>query len=59
MTAGNVGPTAGTVTVREALRLLWEADRYPILGNADWRASDRLKAALAVPSPDDPLEFTG
>jgi hypothetical protein len=38
---------------------------YPILGNEDWRASDRLreealaKAAHAVPSPDDPPEFTG
>ena len=31
--------TPAPVTVREALRLFWEVDRYPILGNEDLRAS--------------------
>jgi hypothetical protein len=51
------------ITVREALRLLWEADRYPIRGNEDWRWSAalqkeaRARAATATASPDDPPEF--
>jgi hypothetical protein len=51
------------ITVRDALRLFWDADRYPILGNEDRRASDRLevearaKAADAIAQPDDPPEF--
>jgi len=54
---------AAPITVREALRLFWEADRYPIRGNEDWRASAaleqeaRVRAATARPSPDDPPEF--
>jgi len=53
------------VTVREALRLFWEADSYPIRGNEDWRASAaleqeaRIRAASAKSSPDDPPEFAG
>jgi hypothetical protein len=53
------------ITVREALRLIWEADRYPIRGNEDWRASAILmrkalaRAASAIASPDDPPEFAG
>ena len=49
--------------MREALRLVWEADRYPILGNEDLRASIRMdkearaRAATAKASPDDPPEF--
>jgi len=45
------------------LRLLREADRYPIRGNEDWRASAalqkeaRARAATATASPDDPPEF--
>lgn len=55
--------SAAPITMREALRLLWEADHYPILGNEDWRASAtleqeaRIRAATAKPSPDDPPEF--
>jgi hypothetical protein len=51
------------ITVREALRLLWEADRYPIRGNEDLRPAlalekeARARAASAIPSPDDPPEF--
>lgn len=49
--------------MREALRQIWLADNYPILGNEDWRASAFLnaemleKAASAMPEPDDPPEF--
>ncbi len=51
------------LTFREALHKVWKADKYPILGNEDWRAAARLDAealelaASAVPSPDDPPEF--
>lgn len=63
-----IGSRAGgphAITVREVLRLLLEADRYPILGNHDAREATALerdaltKAATAVPSPDDPPEFAG
>jgi hypothetical protein len=62
MTATNAKLTE-TITVREVLRLLWEADRYPILGNHDAREASALekealdKAAGAVSLPDDPPEF--
>jgi hypothetical protein len=52
------------ITVRDALRLIWEADSYPILGNEDRIVAERLdaealaKAAYAVASPDDPPEFS-
>ncbi len=65
MTLGKLRPTNGTVTVREALRLLWEADSYPRLGNEDNRVAAQLeqealaKASRAVASPDDPAEFAG
>ena len=55
--------TEARITVREALRLLWEADSYPRLGNEDWAVATRTeaaaleKAATAVASPDDPPEF--
>jgi hypothetical protein len=55
-------PTA-PITAREALRLIWEADRYPIRGNEDWRTSAilakeaRVSAATAWTSPGDPPEF--
>jgi hypothetical protein len=59
------GPTANRravapqapITVREALRLMWEADRYPILGNGDWRVAEGMesealeRAATAVREP--------
>jgi hypothetical protein len=52
-----------TITVREVLRLLREADYYPRTGNHDWVVAAHLetealaKAATAVPAPDDPPEF--
>jgi hypothetical protein len=51
------------ITTCEALRLIWEADRYPIRGNEDRRAAAAMekealaKAATATGSPDDPPEF--
>jgi hypothetical protein len=54
---------AETITVREVLRLLLEADSYPRLGNEDWAVAARMeaaalaKAATALASPDDPAEF--
>jgi len=56
---------AAPITVREALRLIWEAARYPIRGNEDWRIAARLdaqaleRAGTAVSAPDDPPEFAG
>jgi hypothetical protein len=51
------------ITVREVLRLLWEADSYPRPGNEDWAIAAAMeeaalaKAPAAVASPDDPPEF--
>jgi hypothetical protein len=51
------------LTTREALRQIWEADRYPIRGNEDWRIAARMdaealeRAVNAVPGPGDPPEF--
>lgn len=51
---------AGAISVREVLRLMWEADRHPILGNHDRHEAEALDkkartlAAEAVSSPDDP-----
>ena len=49
------------VSVRGVLRLLWQADSYPHLGNGDEREYRRLMedalAARAPPSSDDPPEF--
>ena len=51
------------LTMRMALRDIWQAARYPIRGNEDWRAAAAMDAAAleragtAVPSPDDPPEF--
>ena len=51
------------ITVREALRLMWEAEHYPVRGNEDWREAAafgkkaRAQAATAKTSPDDPPEF--
>jgi hypothetical protein len=53
----------GTITIREVLRLLWEADCYPRIGNHDWMVAAAMKEeALAkgkfvTASPDDPPEF--
>lgn len=54
---------SGPVSTRKVIRLIWEADSYPILGNEDIPVSRRLMAAamaeigMAVPSVDDPPEF--
>lgn len=54
---------ATSFTVREVLCLIWQADKYPIRGNEDWRVAAKLdeealaKAAYAVPGPGDTLEF--
>ncbi len=51
------------VTIRDVLRLRWEADIYPHLGNEDARVAQRLEAealalaATAKASADDPPEF--
>ena len=51
------------MTVRDVLRLVLQADAYPILGNEDVPVALRMeRAALqhaetAVSSPDDPPEF--
>jgi hypothetical protein len=58
-----IGTPPSPITAREALRLIWEAGRYPIRGNEDWRASAVLmrealdRAATATASPGDPPEF--
>lgn len=52
-----------TITVREVLWLLWEADCYPRIGNHDWVVARAMtnealaKAEFAIASPDDPTEF--
>ena len=52
------------LTMRMALRQIWEAARYPIRGNEDWAIAARLdaealaRATTAVPEPGDPPEFT-
>ena len=52
-----------TVTVREVLRLLLEADSYPCLGNEDWAIAAGMEALAlenaknAVASADDPPQF--
>jgi hypothetical protein len=50
-------------TIQQVLCLLWQADRYPHLGNEDNRAVALLEreayalARHAVPSPGDPPDF--
>ncbi len=59
----NQDTTTPPPTMREALRQIWQAERYPIRGNADWREAAILtaealeRAGTAVPAPDDPPEF--
>ena len=56
--------TIDAPSAREALRGIWRAARYPILGNEDWAVGKGLdrealaRAAATVPTPDDPPEFT-
>jgi hypothetical protein len=51
------------ITVREALRLLWEADCYPRIGNHDWVVGAAMedealaKAEFAILASDDPPKF--
>lgn len=51
------------LSLREALRGIWQADKYPILRNTDWREAELLdaealaRAETAVMSPGDPPEF--
>jgi len=51
------------LTMRMALRGIWEAARYPIRGNEDWAIAARLdaealaRAEAAVSEPSDPPEF--
>ena len=62
-TAGGGAGEPGPPTVRDVLRLLWDADRYPHLGNEDNRIADILEeealaaAPHAVRCPDDPPEL--
>lgn len=62
MTGKTEAPDA-PLTLREALHGIWQADKYPILGNEDWRAAARLdaealeRAGRAVMSPADRPEF--
>jgi len=52
-----------TLSLREALRGIWQADKYPIRGNEDWREAKRLdaealaRAEEAVMTPGDRPEF--
>jgi hypothetical protein len=59
----NTDTIPAPLTMREALRLIWQAAKYPILGNEDWRVGERMdaealeRAGTAVQAPDDPPEF--
>ncbi len=61
--AATTDSDTATIGVHAALCLIWQADRYPILGNEDVPVSLRLeeealaKAAQALPASDDPPEF--
>jgi len=55
--------TPAPLTMREALRLIWRAAKYPILGNGDVQLAQQAdaealeRASTAVPAPDDAPEF--
>jgi len=55
--------TPTSISVREVLRLLLEADSYPRQSNTDWRHADKMEVAAlaqvdgAIGSLDDPAEF--
>lgn len=59
----NTDTIPAPLTMRGALRLIWQAAKYPILGNEDWRVGERMdaealeRAGTAVQAPDDPPEF--
>jgi hypothetical protein len=43
------------ITIRDVIRLLWEADSYPCIGNEDWPVAARMEAAALAKagSPHD------
>lgn len=55
--------TETPLSLREALRHIWLAEKYPCPGNEDWAVATRLtaealeRAGKAVPAPDDLPEF--
>ena len=55
--------TTAPLTLRDGLRLIWRAAKYPILGNGDYQlalaedAKALERAATAVEGPDDAPEF--
>jgi hypothetical protein len=57
-------PLREATTVRDVIRLLFEADSYPRIATDDWATAARMEAAAlqkaetALASPDDPPEFT-
>lgn len=57
------GPPLEPITLHDALHGIWQADKYPVLGNEDWREARRLdaealeRAGWAVMSPGDRPEF--
>jgi hypothetical protein len=57
------GSTSAPLTMREALRLIWRAAKYPILGNGDVQLAQLAdaealeRAGTAVLAPDDAPEF--
>jgi hypothetical protein len=59
----DIAAAAPAITMREALREIWQAASYPIRGNEDWRIAARLdaealeRAGKAVRRPNDPPEF--
>jgi hypothetical protein len=63
LATGDQGSRMPALTLREALRQIWVAAKYPIRGNEDWRAAEAADAAAlqlagtALPTPDDPPEF--
>jgi hypothetical protein len=52
-----------TIAVRDVLRLLWEADCYPRIGNHDWVVGRAMedealaRSEFATPTLDDSPEF--
>jgi hypothetical protein len=44
MTGQGVDTPQSPLTLRDALRQIWEADKYPIRGNEDWRAAAAMSA---------------
>jgi hypothetical protein len=55
--------TSVPLTLRDGLRLIWQAAKYPVLGNGDYQlalaedAKALERAATAIEGPDDAPEF--